>query len=209
MWIGIVFACKLLENKVTATIRGLEYRVMARLAGYIFSQVVPGDAISSDSSGGWNLVVRGGVFIVILLIFVFVCGYAWRKIPALRALIPEFRPGHSSLEARIREKRQREAAELQTRLERVPKTPVAPDAATPAQSSLLTSNLIALTPLAKPETEEEAALAQIYGSDRRVETAIADGTPGAVVHAASDLAGSIHHAPIVIVKREDDDKPNS
>lgn len=185
---------------------------MARLGNFysIFAQTVPGDTIPSDSTGGFNLMIRAAIFIVILLAFVLVCGYAWRKIPALRALIPEFRPGHSSLEVRMREKREREAAEAQ--LDQKPKilpTLATQNLATPTKTTIMTTNLIAMTQLAKPETEEEAAIAQVYSSDKRVETAIADGTPGAVVRTASDLAGSIHHAPIIIVQREDEDKPSS
>lgn len=48
---------------------------------------VPLPTSSNDGTFG-PMVVRIGLFLLFLLIFVFACGWAWRNVPALRRIIP-------------------------------------------------------------------------------------------------------------------------
>ncbi len=175
----------------------------------VFMQTVPGDAINGTSAGTDTLLIRGGIFLICLAIFVFGCGLAWRKIPALRALIPAFQPGESSLEARMAEKKkQRESEALALAETAQADPPVANRIAPPDLSKRpFTANStrpISLVPLPKPEPEALPLANELASSDKRIAAALADGTPGALIHSASDLDGSIHHAPIMIVQREDE-----
>jgi len=174
----------------------------------VLMQTVPGDAINSNSAGTDTLLIRGGLFLVCLAIFVFGCGLAWRKIPALRALIPAFKPGESSLEARLSEKKkQRESEALALAEPAQADSPIANRVAPPDLSKRpFTTNSIrpiSLVPLSKPEPAALPLASELTSSDNRIAAALADGTPGALIHSASDLDGSLHRAPIIIVRRDD------
>lgn len=167
----------------------------------LWLQTVPGDAISSSNDGTSTLLIRGGIFLLLMLIFIFACGYAWRKIPALRALIPEFKPGHSSLEARLQEREASQAAEPKAGNSALATAVAPPD----LSKRPLTNAGLTLTPVNRPKLEARPLDNEIFSSETRLEAALADGTPGSLVSTASDLDGSIHHAPIVIVQRTDDE----
>lgn len=175
------------------------------LINSVLMQTLPSDTISDSQAGSDTLLIRAGIFLVCLLIFVFACGFAWRKVPALRALIPAFKPGESSLEARLREKRERQEAEALQRAAAVQANPTTVAPPNLSKRPLTSQPQITLAHVSKSEAQALPLASELYSSDKRIEAALADGTPGALVHSASDLDGSIHHAPIMIVQRGDDE----
>ncbi len=125
-----------------------------------------------QNNGFGEMMLRIGLFMLFLLVFVFVCAYAWKILPGLRALIPGPKPAEEEV---------------------------------PAPRLLSFSKPIVLTPVEKQveaKTEVEIKLTGLKQSDPLKE-AIADGRPGSVVRAASDLPESQSHSPIIILKRED------
>lgn len=52
-----------------------------------------GEPLASNPNGEFfAMLLRITLFLVFLLVFVFVCGYAWRTLPGLKALIPPPQP---------------------------------------------------------------------------------------------------------------------
>ena len=121
-----------------------------------------------------GMVLRVVLFLLFLLVFVFICGYAWRTLPGLRAILP------------LPQKRVTEQ---------------------------LTLNL---TPLSGQEpvevytySSEEPAGAGFTSPSEFADPlaeAIADGRPGRVIQAASDLDGSF--APPILFLRHEDNPSN-
>jgi hypothetical protein len=51
--------------------------------------LLAGETLDSDRGPDFaGMLLRIGLFLLFLLVFVFACGYAWRTIPALKAILP-------------------------------------------------------------------------------------------------------------------------
>lgn len=127
---------------------------------------------TARNNGFGEMVLRIGLFMLFLLIFVFVCAYAWRTIPALRALLPRPKPQD----------------------EQTPPVPRVLTYLQPVKSDSVAD---------APEENEVVKLSRPSVYRDPLAEAIADGRPGSVVHAASDLDGLPTPPAIIILKRED------
>ncbi len=139
--------------------------------------ILAGEPLSSDKGPELlGMLVRIGIFLIFLLVFVFVCGYAWRTLPGLRAILP-------NVEKRVSEPI---TLNLPDSDEDLP----SPSPSVESYSSISTTEPVKMVP-PQPEFEKD-----------KLASAIVDGRPGAVIQAASDLQG-LPASPIVIVRRED------
>lgn len=62
--------------------------IMLTLFG-ILTPLLSAEPLASDHGSDFGvMLLRIGLFLIFLLVFVFACGYAWRTLPALRAILP-------------------------------------------------------------------------------------------------------------------------
>jgi hypothetical protein len=66
--------------------------VLAQTSG---GQLPSGNIPANDGFGA--MVLRIGLFMIGFVVFFFICGYAWKTIPALRALLPGPKPEDQAL----------------------------------------------------------------------------------------------------------------
>ncbi len=224
----------------------------------LMSVVMAGEPLGSSSDGIADLMARGLLFLLCLLMFVLLCGIAWRKIPALRKIVPqpeeanellkakqpEFKPSRvinlMQVDKPAKSEPVAEAAETSVAVEpavptedkpAAPATPImeaiekarqkareraAQRAAEAAQSPFAgledpanstaeadSEGLALPASLLRRNKKVDEAVGEGGAEFHDLEEALADGKPGAVVRAASDLNGVSTNTPIVIVKRED------
>jgi hypothetical protein len=145
----------------------------------LFATGGPGGPLDSGdsprNSGLGEMTLRIGLFMLGLLIFVFLCAYAWKTVPALRRILPAPKPEETKLE--------------------------------PAEPRLIiytpkSSTSSPVTPPSVKKVTQDTKISSLL-SDDPIGDAIADGRPGSVVRAASDLEGVETPAPIVFIRRED------
>ncbi len=140
----------------------------------LYSPMLAAEPLASNSGSDFSaMLVRILFFLLFLLVFVFVCGYAWRTLPGLRAILPRV------------EKRVRDPITLSLADE-------------PEQESTTTTNYISESEnkLGLPEVEV------LTRQKDPIASAVADGRPGSVVQVASDL-DSPSAPPILFVRRID------
>jgi len=136
------------------------------------------------NSGLGDMILRAGIFLAFALVFFFGCAWAWRTVPALRAILPSPRPSDAAAEAE--------------------KIVIDLYSATASSSPSKPQNRVV-----RLETEEEwDSQSNLAGSwsmsqDDRIAEAIADGRPGSVVRAASALDEDLPPPAIIIFRRED------
>ncbi len=128
----------------------------------------------------WTMIIRVGLFMLFLLVFVFVCGYAWRTLPGLKALLPPA------------EKRVREELHLTFK-----PLPIEPSEGALSYYTQRTS-----------EQDRPGVVPGAAGSVDPLAVALADGRPGTVVQAAGE-PGAKSFSPIIIVRREEPGEPAS
>jgi hypothetical protein len=188
----------------------------------LFSVQLASETLQTSQNGLGDLMGRVGLFLLALLVFCALCGLAWRKIPALRNIVPspqmvqEMEAEEAAKAAQNPPKPVRtiNLAVLQEKTVKVEAEPVL-EQPEPAEALTLENPATEQTPeavtpevsknrLERTVSEDDLAYvgegAALYSS---LEAAIADGRPGSVVKAASDINGLGSTTPIVIVKREE------
>lgn len=134
------------------------------------SLLVSGDPIRSDPGPEFfGMLLRIFLFLLFLLTFCFACGYAWRTLPALRAILP------------LPQKRVTEPITLAHDDNFYDHTPPKVESYSSEDD---TPNITVLS-------EQPDPLA----------AALADGRPGSVVKAASDLDGPAPSQPVTVLRR--------
>lgn len=174
---------------------------MAGTTAILFQTGMP----SSNSAELGDLMLRAFIFLVILLIFVLLCGVAWRTIPALRAIARVQEPEKRLAPVRVASPTTQEPEDSAFDPEASPLTFARPVALTePEEKSVAPlQNKPNPRPLPAEFLHDYEARGEGGAVHNDLEAAIADGRPGTVIRAASDLNGVTSNSPIVIVRRED------
>jgi hypothetical protein len=154
----------------------------------------------SNPAGMNEFWVRALLFLFGLFIFVMLCGLAWRYIPALRNLV-NYNP-HPSVPPLTDDSDEVATA---PKISDAMVTYAKPVALTEPNEGLIAPTDTKPNPRPLPAEFLQDYLARGEGGavHNEIEAAIADGRPGTVVRAASDLNGVASNSPIVIVHRED------
>jgi hypothetical protein len=169
---------------------------------YRFSILLAGEEIKSSNDGLADLVGRISLFMLALVVFVVLCGLAWRYLPFLRKIVPT----PQQVAEMEREKAEREAAARPKRtINLAAAKPLAASPAVTGESLVDTeqppdSSLAVKAVHPSGDTEVKGEGGAVH---KDLEVALTEGQPGTVVRAASDLNGVNSASPIVIVNREE------
>lgn len=139
-----------------------------------FGPLLAGEPLPSDlNSEFWAMVLRITLFLGFLLVFVFVCGWAWRTLPGLKAILPE------PPQKRLNYKEQITLAEPLLELEETDET----------------------QPLITRLTKDNPPDYPDYHTT--LEAALADGRPGSVVQAASEPGSQVQPPIIILHRADE------
>jgi hypothetical protein len=154
----------------------------------------------SSSAGMNDFWIRAILFLMVTLLFVTLCGLAWRYIPALRNLV-NYQPKVAPPASHVNEDDYDKPLDLAS----APVTFAKPVSLSQSDEGLVAPTDVKPNPRPLPSEFLQDYLARGEGGavHNDIQAAIADGRPGTVVRAASDLNGVASNSPIVIVHRED------